>query len=307
MTFERYYRHGEINDYLDYLQNNSLQNPEVKVKTVGKSFEGREIKTITITNGDGQEKNSIFIDAGIHAREWIAPATALYLINQLVDPQSNYSKLLDQVDFVIMPVVNPDGYEYSHTTQRLWRKTRSKSSGSCLGTDGNRNFGFHWGKVGASANPCSDTFRGKKAFSEPETMTLRDAVLEHKKNCKFYLTLHTYGNFMLYPWGWTSKLPKSWKDLEEISRIGADAIEKATGTKYIVGSSTNVLYAAAGGSDDFMFGVAGIPISITMELPAGGPNGFDPVPSNIRTIASESAIGIFSMAQAVAKKYKHVV
>lgn len=68
-------------------------------------IQGREIKVITLTNGDGKKKNSIFIDAGIHAREWIAPATALYLINQLTD--GNYTYLLDNVDIVIMPVANP--------------------------------------------------------------------------------------------------------------------------------------------------------------------------------------------------------
>jgi carboxypeptidase A2 len=264
MSFDRYYRHDEINKYLDNLQENSLLNPIVTVKTVGKSYEGRDIKTITITNGDGKKKNSIFIDAGIHAREWIAPATALYLINQLVDPQSNYSKLLSEVDFVIMPVVNPDGYEYSHTTERMWRKTRSKNEVSCVGTDGNRNFDYHWGEVGASPSSCSDTFRGKTPFSEVETQILRDTVMSIKDSCKFYLTLHSYGNYMLYPWGWTSDLPETWKEIDGISRVGADAIKAATGTKYTVGSSTNVLYAASGGSDDYMFAAAKIPIAITV-------------------------------------------
>ena len=112
LSLDRYYRHDEINKYLEELEDLFAQ---VEVKTVGKSFEGREIKTIKITNVDGKQKNSVFIDAGIHAREWIAPATALYLIEQLLDSNSNYSKILDQMDIVIMPVVNPDGYEYTHS------------------------------------------------------------------------------------------------------------------------------------------------------------------------------------------------
>ena len=305
MTFDRYYQHDEINRYLENLQENSLKSPQVNVKTVGQSFEGRAIKTITITNGDGQKKNSIFIDAGIHAREWIAPATALYLIDQLVDPKSEYSKLLNDVDFVIMPVVNPDGYEYSHKQERLWRKTRSNSNVSCVGTDGNRNFDFHWGEVGASMNSCSETFRGKEAFSEIETQVLRDTVMGIKDNCKFYLTLHSYGNYLLYPWGWTSDLPETWKEIDEIAQIGAKAIASKTGTKYKIGSSTNVLYAAAGGSDDYMFAVPKIPISITMELPAGGRHGFDPPAKEIEKSVQESAAGIFAMSEAVARKYKN--
>lgn len=262
LTFDRYYRHDEINKYLDNL---AASRGNVEVKTIGKSYEGREIKAIKLTNGDGRKgKNSIYIDAGIHAREWIAPATALYLIEQLTTP----SDILNQVDVIIQPVVNPDGYEYSHRLERLWRKTRSGIlPATCRGTDGNRNFDYHFGEVGASANPCSETFRGEKAFSEKETIALRDAVSEIKDSCKFYLTLHSYGNYMLYPWGYTSDLPASWEEIDEIARIGADAIANATGTKYTVGSSTNVLYAAAGGSDDYMFGALNVPISITMELP----------------------------------------
>jgi carboxypeptidase A2 len=266
MTFDRYYRHDEINKYLDSLA------AQHDVRTIGKSYEGREIKAIKLTSCDGEAKakggrNSIYIDAGIHAREWIAPATALYLIEQLTSGGDS-SHILDKVDVIIQPVVNPDGYEYSHRLERLWRKTRSGIlPATCRGTDGNRNFDYHWGEVGASPNQCSETFRGDKAFSEKETIALRDAVEAVKDSCKFYLTLHSYGNYMLYPWGYTSDLPESWRDIDEIARIGADAIANATGTKYTVGSSTNVLYAAAGGSDDYMFGAFDIPISITMELP----------------------------------------
>lgn len=132
---------------------------------------------------------------------------------------------------------------------------------------------------------------------------LRDVVMTISDTCKFYLTLHSYGNYLLYPWGYTSDLPDTWRDLEEISQVGAQAIHKATGAKYTVGSSTNVLYAAAGGSDDYMFAVGKVPISITMELPGGGRNGFDPPASDIQRMANESVIGIFAMIQAVADKY----
>lgn len=114
MTFDRYYQHQEINDYLDNLQKLLCKNVHVKVTTVGKSYEGREIKTIKLTNGDGRKKNSIFMDAGIHAREWIAPATALYFINQFVDSHGDGNearKLLDKVDIVVMPLINADGYQ----------------------------------------------------------------------------------------------------------------------------------------------------------------------------------------------------
>lgn len=104
-----------------------------------------------------------------------------------------------------MPRLTVNGknwFEIIHLKARFWRKTR-KPSGSCFGTDGNRNFDFHWGEIGASSSPCSETFRGETAFSEPETIALQNALRSLGGNCKFYLTLHSYGQYLLYPWGWT--------------------------------------------------------------------------------------------------------
>lgn len=61
----------------------------------------------------------------MHAREWIGSAVATYIVSQLVEKNSSYAKLLENSDWMILPVANPDGYEYSHTSDRLWRKTRS--------------------------------------------------------------------------------------------------------------------------------------------------------------------------------------
>lgn len=123
--FTAFYRHSAINDYLDELA--SSYSKYVSVETVGQSYEGRTMKVIRITNGDGNpNKKVIFVDAGIHAREWIAPAGALYIINQLVENRAANADLLKNFDWVVLPVVNPDGYEYTHTSSRMWRKTRSK-------------------------------------------------------------------------------------------------------------------------------------------------------------------------------------
>lgn len=99
------------------------------------------------------------------------------------------------------------------------------------------------------------------------------------------------------------KLPPTWRDLHEVATAGAEAIRRATGTRYTIGSSTNVLYAAAGGSDDYALGIKKIPVSITMELPSGGTTGFNPPASQILRIAKESWVGIKAMALKVDQKY----
>lgn len=73
---------------------------------------------IKISSGGGGHRPAVLVDGGIHAREWIAPAMALYIINQLVENNAANSDLTDSVDWFIVPVLNPDGYEYSHTTVR---------------------------------------------------------------------------------------------------------------------------------------------------------------------------------------------
>jgi len=305
LSTDRYYTYDEILHYVDDLGRRFPSR--VFVKTVGKSYENRPLKTVKVTNGDGRpNKNIIFMDGGFHAREWISHAAVLYVLEQLVENFEANSNLLKDYDWVILPVVNPDGYEYSQLSgNRLWRKTRKpyESQGrTCWGADPNRNFDFHWNEEGASSNPCADTFAGPTPFSEPETQVVRDIMLTLRGSGKMYLTIHSYGNYLLYPWGWTSELPETWQDLDEVARAGGDAILNATGTKYTVGSSTNVLYIAAGASDDYAFHV-GFPISITMELPRGGIFGFNPPPTDIDRLVKETWIGIRAMGEKMIEKY----
>lgn len=203
ISFDSYYSHQDMNEYMHYL---AVRFPErVCIRTVGQSFENRDIKLIHISNGvRSANKNTIFIDAGIHAREWIAPATALYIIYQLVENFEANQELLDEFDWIVLPLVNPDGYEYSRGKFSYWRKTRSTvKSNPCRGTDANRNFAFHWDEKFASTDPCSDIFKGKKPFSEPESRIVAQILLELKGRGKFYISLHSFGNYILFPWGWT--------------------------------------------------------------------------------------------------------
>lgn len=153
---------------------------------------------------------------------------------------------MNDLDFVIQPVVNPDGYEFSFERYRLWRKTRSKNGMMCIGVDANRNYDFHWHEVGSSDNSCAEDYHGRSAFSEKESQVSRDIMQSLKGNCKFFLSLHSYGNYLLYPWGYSNDLPVNWKDMKEVAQAGAEAMKKATGVHYTVGSTSNTLYKASG-------------------------------------------------------------
>lgn len=146
-------------------------------------------------------------------------------------------------------------------------------------------------ETGASDYACDETYAGKKAFSEVETSAVRDFLLA-TENIKLYLTFHSYGQYLLYPWGYTSALPSDAATLKQLAVSVNNAIKAVAGTTYTIGSSTNVLYAAAGGSDDWAKGVANISLSYTIELPGGGSGGFNPPASKIVPVVTETWEGI---------------
>ncbi|XP_028030264.1 carboxypeptidase B-like [Bombyx mandarina] len=263
-----YNSHAAIQDYLDTV---AKRHPDlVRLQVLGTSYQGRVMRLVKISTNPSAGNPIIFIDAGIHAREWVAPAMALYVIHRLInDPEAKND--LNGVDWYILPVVNPDGYEYTRNSRnnRLWRKTRSKHA-NCYGVDGNRNYGFKWAVSGVSYNPCNkETYAGPEPFSEPETQIVRNVMMENAKRMKLYVSIHSYGQYLVYPWGYTGDiLPKEWKKLDSLARAVSDAIQRVGGQPFKV-MSAGKWYPAAGGSDDFAFGAVGVPYSYTMELTDG--------------------------------------
>ena len=151
-------------------------------KVIGMTNEGRNIKVVKI-NSNNTQLPIIFIDAGIHAREWISPASTLFLIEKLAKQISKGRGKNDiaKYQWHIIPLANPDGYEYtrclvgtlhirfcvvviklhnSRSHNRLWRKnTVPLPNTDCIGVDLNRNFPEGYG-IGASKNPCSEVYQG---------------------------------------------------------------------------------------------------------------------------------------------------
>lgn len=122
---------------------------------------------------------------GTHAREWITVATVSYIINELIENRDSLDRELQAIDFYIVPIMNPDGYEYSHEQERLWRKNRRRNFGAyCIGTDLNRNWGYEWGGQGSGKYPCQETYGGTGPLSEPETRAVSDFILQRANKFK---------------------------------------------------------------------------------------------------------------------------
>lgn len=291
ISFTQYHRYSDI---VNYQLKIGLDYPElVTLSTIGQSYEGKDLIMLSICKGaDGCTKPAIFIECGIHAREWIAPATCLYIIQELVENKAN-DHLTDALDWFIVPVTNPDGYEFSHSTTRMWRKTRRPGTQtSCYGVDANRNFDFHWMEIGASSSECSETYAGPYEDSESEVRAVEAVILSKKDQIKLYLGFHSYGQYFVHPWGFTTEKPEEDAQLKEAGRRAAAAIASVAGTQYTVGSSIEILYAVSGSSKDWVMGLTDIGLAYTVELPGGGTAGFDLPPSRIDPVVRETFEGV---------------
>lgn len=245
--------------------------------SIGISVEGRIIYAFKVSdnpNIDEDEPEVLF--TGItHAREPLGMMNLFYYVQWLCDnynsdPIANY--LVNERELYFIPVVNPDGYVYNESISPngggMHRKNRQQNppnsgcnEGTQRGVDLNRNFGYEWGadNTGSSPNPCSATFRGDSAFSEPETQIVRNFTLAH--NFTNVLHYHSYSNVLIHSWG-DGTYPDE-LDLTTLREIGWE-MTKYNG--YDVGTGHETIgYGVNGDAVDWSYGVAGL-LSYTPEI-----------------------------------------
>jgi|GEM_PF-226200 len=268
----------------------------VSRSTIGQSLQSRPVELLTITGPNGstavEDRPVILFNGCLHAREWISPMTVTYIADQLgrnygSDPR--VTALLDEVVFLIVPMANPDGYEFSWTTSRYWRKNRRNNGDGSFGVDLNRNWGHLWGGSGSSGVGSSDIYRGTAPFSEPETQVLRDLAIA-TDNLVAHIDYHSYSQLILYPFGGAAQYPPQpdWTFFQNLTQDMSSLIQSISGVYYDPIASFQ-LYLAAGDSTDWFYAERGA-YSLTVELrPAGGGlAGFNPPVSQILPTAMEN-------------------
>ncbi|XP_034549793.1 carboxypeptidase O-like isoform X1 [Notolabrus celidotus] len=236
------------------------------------SFYCRDRSELGLQNPQGKEKKFIWMDCGIHAREWIAPAFCQWFVKEIVQSYKTSKKLeqmLQNVDIYVTPVINVDGYMYTwiDNNTRLWRKSRSTppEGGSCHGVDLNRNFNANWGTVGVSFDSCSNTYCGKSAGSEPEASAVMKYVGRIANKTLCFLTIHSAGQLILLPYGHPEISAPNYDELVSVGETAAAEMKKVHGMGYTVGTSPQILYPNSGSSRDWAR-LIGIPFSYTFEL-----------------------------------------
>ncbi len=294
ITIDEYHSTDEIHAYIEQMAT-TYASFNVRTIDLDVTYEGRVIKSLIIENA-GPTKPNILIDAGIHAREWLSPAVCTYWINQLLE---NYgtgpgqNTYIDDYNFYILPVFNPDGYEFSQDgTHRDWRKNRADtgSVSGCYGVDLNRNFDYHWHDSGVSDVHCSYVYPGSSGGDQIETNIMETRFANIPATPILSISLHAYDWNFLYPFGYaTGHYPSIVSELialcnGAVADLNAEhADESGVGVRDFGCINAADLYPAAGASDDW-YASQGVRYVYTPEM--RGPS-FDVPPTQIVPASEE--------------------
>lgn len=260
------------------IQQVATNHPDIfQIFSVGTSYEGRQIWAGKISDNVGvdEDEPEVLFTHHQHAREHLTVEMALYTLHTLTDEYNVDQQVTDLVnsrEIWLLFDLNPDGGEYDIATgsYRSWRKNRQPNPGSSsVGTDLNRNWGYKWGCCGGSSGTTgSETYRGAGPFSSTEDSVVRDfvnsRVVNGKQQIKLALDLHSYGELVLWPMGYTfTDVPA---DLAQDDRdVMATMGQAMAATNGYTPQQASDLYITDGTSLDWLYGVHGI-INFAFEM-----------------------------------------
>ncbi|KAH4978223.1 hypothetical protein HBI76_211940 [Parastagonospora nodorum] len=273
----------------------------------GTSYEGRDIFGVHLWGKGGPGKPAVLFHGTVHAREWISAPTVEYVTQQLIQGYKSGDNVtqafLDKYDFYIFPFVNPDGFVYTQTTNRLWRKNRqpppaNAANQTCFGRDINRNWEAFWDADprGSSPDPCSEVYRGVRPRDAPENAGLDDFMrkIRDAQGIKLYIDWHSYSQLILFPFGSQETLyaPELGKWTQAAALMSGEIRAKSrNATTFTFGPSGAVLYPTTGYSVDHIYTIGRAEWAYTIELPDYGDFGFVLPPERIRPAVEEQWVG----------------
>jgi Zinc carboxypeptidase len=277
-VFRSYDEPGGIEDQLRAIGRKPRYRGFVKLYDIGDSRQGRDILAIRMTKGARDlplgSRPAVLYQGTTHAREWISTEVAMRLLkwflSNRVEGKEWVKRILRTTELWFVPVVNPDGYEYTFTDERLWRKNLRDNDGdnqitNADGVDLNRNYPEHWNydEEGSSSDFTSETYRGTAPASEPETEAdMR--LIQEMGDFRFAISYHSYGQLLLYTQGWQVQTPSA-DDPIYVALSGTDDDPAIRGFDPGVGAD---LYTTNGEFTDWAHGEADV-LAWTPELSQG--------------------------------------
>lgn len=263
--------------------------------SIGTSVNGQALPAVVLGATTAPNDRNFYVQCLIHAREWISGATCMYVAAQLLAdsriPNSPAANILRNSRIYLVPFVNPDGYAWTWSNTRLWRKNRrttAPNSAAAAGVDLNRNYDDFWGQGGSSTVPSSDTYMGPSPASEPETRATVAYFRQIQSRGPIVgaLDMHAYSQLILRPFGRSTALSPDEARLNALGATMQRAIQANGGRNYQNIRSIQ-LYITTGSAGDWLYGAqatagnGGFRIgAYTYELrPTGATPGFQ-LPAN---------------------------
>lgn len=273
--FNTYHSFDEIRSWCEHLSQ-EYSTIMTLIPSIGKSHHYRDIFAMKINRTPPRKnKKQIWIQGLIHAREWIAGSVVQFICHQLLTIPIGKHPHIDDVEFLIVPVVNPDGYVYSWEHNRFWRKNRATTNPVCS-VDLNRNFDDHWSPT-RSASCASEVYSGTHAASEPETNAIMQFFMNNT-NIVGAIDWHSFSQLLLYPFAWT-KEPSSTQEkyqrlVHEMQMAMVSNSTSANRDSFYTAKQASGLYTCYGTAMDWFSGVGArtsgqkfAPMSLVIELP----------------------------------------
>lgn len=277
---------------------------------IGKTIEGRDIISFKISDNAHIDENEpeVLYTAMHHAREPMSMMQLLYFVCSLLEnykTDTSAQRIINGTELYIIPCVNPDGYIYNEEQYNgggdyYWRKNRRDHKNGNYGVDLNRNYGYKWGlnNDGSSPDQYTETYRGTAAFSEPETMAMRNFC--NARQFKGVLNYHSFSNVLIYPWGYDTVSTTPDADLFE-----QYALILTTDNNYLYGTCYETIYYTTNGdADDWMYGDEKMKAKILAFTPEVGndDDGFWPIEDRILPLCEENLSANMNFAKIWAPK-----
>jgi predicted deacylase len=181
----------------------------LRLVRLGSSAEGRPIWAAVVCDKAVMPRRRAALVGQLHGREWMGHQTLLAFLRALLEEPDRHRDLLRGLELWVVPLANPDGYEYSRNVNLSWRKNRRvQGSRGAVGADLNRNFPADFRRPGDSARSRQDDWggsdfpqdqgvRGHSPASEPETVAL--SSLLDKPGMLGLVDLHGFGCVTVIP------------------------------------------------------------------------------------------------------------
>jgi carboxypeptidase T len=308
-SYAGYFTYQEMLDNLDSMASKFPSLITVRAAIPGGStIENRPVYYIKISDNPAVDETEpeVLYSAVHHAREPGGMSQLIYYMWYILENYSTDAEIaatLNNTELFFIPCLNPDGYMYNETTDPfgggLWRKNRRDNLDGTFGVDLNRNYGYNWGfdDDGSSPDPISEVYRGTAPFSEPETQLMRDFV--NSRGLRIVLNYHTYGNLLIYPWGYNYSIYTP--DSALLSDYG-NLLTTYNGYTYGTADQT-VGYIVNGSSDDWMYGEQTSKPKIFAMTPECGDAafGFWPPSNEIIPLCQSNMFQNITMAQLAGK------